>query len=329
MYPWLQQPLDELTSRHEAQRLAHALLVTGQAGVGKLALAQSLATRLLCHTGLGCGECKGCLLLKAGSHPDLRLVQIEEDATQIKIEQIRDLIDWVNQTAQMGGSKVSILTPAHKMNRSSANALLKIMEEPPARNYILLLTDEPAVLLPTIRSRAQQIDVPTPDAEVAIRWLTDNGQQDVDWRLLLEISRGSPLLALQRSDPNYLGRRRKLAEVWRDLWLGAGDVVGLVSSLDKEDLIEALELGIDLLADVARKQASGADNFMQNKDLATTIDALSAKLSKPRVLFSLGKLQQAQRLAKGSQNPNKALLLESLMIDCLYGEPSPDSGHSL
>ncbi|MFN3236629.1 MAG: DNA polymerase III subunit delta' [Pseudomonadales bacterium] len=316
MLPWLEAPLKDLMARYEAERLPHALLFIGPAGVGKAELAKDLAHRLLCENGSACGTCKSCLLLEAGSHPDLKRVELEEDAQQIKVEQVRDLIDWVNQTAQMSGAKISIIAPAHKMNRNSANALLKVMEEPPARNFLILISDEPAMLLPTIRSRAQRLILQMPGETEAKAWLQANVDEDRDWSTLLSLSHGSPLLARQRADDDYLQRRQLLAAVWHDLFVKKADLVSLVASLAKVDLIEALEVAMEMFADVARLQATDDENIINNKDLAKFIGPMKSILGEQQVLYCLNLIQQDYRLAKGTQNPNPTLLLESLMIAC-------------
>lgn len=307
----------DLKDRYSQSRLPHALLITGQAGLGKFWLAETLAKALLCETQNACGECKGCQLLSAGSHPDYRVITLEEDSQQIKIEQIRSVINWVNQTSQMNGAKVSIISPAHKMNRNSANALLKVMEEPPAGTHLILVSDDPALLLPTIRSRAQQILVSVPSPDVSLAWLESEGELGQDWPTLLSVSGGSPLLALEQAANDSLKTRQIYASLWSDLWNKRKDIVELAASAQKLELTEVLLMALALLSDVARFQATGNKNSLNNKDVEKSILELSSRLSKQQVLFYLSRIEKSYRLAKGTQNPNATLLLESLMTDCL------------
>jgi DNA polymerase-3 subunit delta' len=104
-YPWQDSLWHQLAGR--AQH-AHAYLLHGPAGIGKRALAERLMASLLCQrpTAQGaCGECKSCLLLKAGSHPDNYILEPEEADKAIKVDQVRDLVSFVVQTAQLGGAK--------------------------------------------------------------------------------------------------------------------------------------------------------------------------------------------------------------------------------
>ena len=172
-YPWHEKVRQRIVHQYQNEKLAHALLFSGPTHLGKFDFACALSQLFLCSTpGMfaHCGECAACHLLAAGTHPDFRLVQ-PEDSRQIKIEQIRELIGWLSQTAQRGGLKIVIINPAQQMNHQSANALLKCLEEPSANTLIFLVTPRPGSLLPTIRSRCQQYAFPTPENDVSMNWL--------------------------------------------------------------------------------------------------------------------------------------------------------------
>ncbi|MCX7897238.1 MAG: DNA polymerase III subunit delta' [Rhodocyclaceae bacterium] len=177
------------------ERLPHAMLFSGAAGAGKLELALRLAARLLClhpapwtEGGQACGECSSCRVLAAGNHPDLRLIQPEEEdveegaespkkkgSYQIKIQQIRELDSFFNVTPHISSARVCIIEPAEAMNLAAANALLKILEEPSASFYFIMVSHRWRELLPTLRSRAQHIACPPPDARAAVAWLEAQG----------------------------------------------------------------------------------------------------------------------------------------------------------
>src|SRR5688572_26938007 len=154
LLPWQQAQFNRLHALWSNARLAHAWLLTGLPGVGKLSFALHLTRHLLCRqaTAQGpCGNCQDCHLFSVGSHPDWLLLQPE--TRQLKIEQIRDAIGFAQNTSQRGGAKVIVLEPAEAMNLNAANALLKILEEPPAGTFLLLISGQPGLLLPTLRSR--------------------------------------------------------------------------------------------------------------------------------------------------------------------------------
>ncbi len=168
-----------------------------------------------------CGHCGSCRLVRSGLHPDLFVLLPEtlrrsegwllatdkpegDDAKrkpsrQIRIDEVRALIDWSHKTSARGVGKVAVLHPADTMNLQSASALLKTLEEPPAGTRVLLTTADPAWLLPTVRSRCQQVRLPVPAPEQAQAWLA--GQGVAQPAVLLAACNGRPLdaLALQRA----------------------------------------------------------------------------------------------------------------------------------
>lgn len=149
---------ESLTQAITADRLPHALLFDGPDGSGKLDLAHALAQRLLCETPqtFACQQCRTCLLFHAGNHPDFIEVLPEAPGKPITIAQIRALSTQLTQTIHQSNARVIVLHPADAMNRASANALLKNLEEPGQRTYFILVTAQPHRLLATVRSRCQR-----------------------------------------------------------------------------------------------------------------------------------------------------------------------------
>jgi len=119
-------------------RLGHGYLFVGPTGVGKHTFARELARAILCETRSGgleaCGRCAGCALVDAGTHPDLFLAARPDDAVDLPIELVRDLIEHLALKPARGGRKVAILDDADDLTPEAANAFLKTLEEPrPAR----------------------------------------------------------------------------------------------------------------------------------------------------------------------------------------------------
>ena len=196
-YPWQQSLWQNLLQQVETDRLPHALLLTGQRGVGKLHYAHTMANYLLClqpKSGLACNKCRSCQLNEANTHPDKRVVTSEGPGKQIKIDQVRQLSEFVATTAQQGGRKVVVLTLAEQLNTNSANALLKNLEEPTADTYFILVSQVVSSVMPTIHSRCQIASFPIPDRALSIRWLKELGLSG-NLELSLDISAGAPLLA--------------------------------------------------------------------------------------------------------------------------------------
>ena len=184
MYPWFSQIFQQLAQRKQSQKLHHALLIQGPQGIGKTAFSSDFASLILCSSVIdnkACGQCQACNLFRAGSHPDYHEVISEK---QIGVDQIRDAIKKLSGSAQLSGAKVLIIHAAHTMTESSANALLKTLEEPTANTFILLLSHKPERLLPTIISRCERIVMPIPDRLQTQDWLATQYSQTVDEELL-------------------------------------------------------------------------------------------------------------------------------------------------
>jgi DNA polymerase III subunit delta' len=221
IYPW-QEPAWEELRRYRAQ-LPHALLLRGREGVGADALGRTFAQGLLCETpaegGFPCGRCPACNWMMQGNHPDFRLLQPEslaaepaaaegEEASaparrekksdQIRIDQVRELQDFLGIGTHRAGLRVILVHPAEAMNPNTQNALLKSLEEPPPGTVFILVTANAERLLPTVRSRCVILDLPAADPRLALAWLTEQGVPDPAG--LLAAAGGAPLAALALAD---------------------------------------------------------------------------------------------------------------------------------
>lgn len=185
----------------------HALLLKGREGIGKFAFARLLAKSLLCKkpavNRMACGQCSSCNWFDQQTHPNFSVLlpetfldehfktvsddgahQLPADnkakkkpSQHIGINQIRELDDFVYLSGHQSGHKIVLIYPAETMNNAASNALLKKLEEPPELVLFILVSHQPQRLLPTVRSRCQQIAMPVPDSEAASQWLK---QQTVD-----------------------------------------------------------------------------------------------------------------------------------------------------
>lgn len=199
--PWQQRAFERVLASHAAQRLGHGLLVCGPARLGKRALVDAIAARLLC-TGAArgeaaCGHCRSCRLLAAGTHPDLHRITYAlndkgEPRSVIVVEQMRELSDKISLTAQLGGAIVSWIDPADALNHNAANALLKTLEEPQDGRYLILVSDAPYRLSATIRSRCQRIELRPPPQDEARAWLLAQGLPAARVEQALSLSDGHP-----------------------------------------------------------------------------------------------------------------------------------------
>jgi DNA polymerase III subunit delta' len=214
IYPWQTAAWKEL-GRYRAQ-LPHAVLLRGREGLGAEALGRAFADALLCEAqgagGFACGRCVACNWLAQGSHPDFRLLQPESQAAepaaegeeaparkekksdQIRIDQVRELQEFLGIGTHRAGLRVILVHPAEAMNPNTQNALLKSLEEPPPGTIFVLVTSNAERLLPTVRSRCVSLDLPAAETQSALAWLKEQGIADPG--ALLAAAGGAPLAAL-------------------------------------------------------------------------------------------------------------------------------------
>ena len=146
-----------LQSALKKDMLSQSYIFSGPDGVGRRFTALRLAMAVQCDEGLGigCGICPSCQKLLRGTHPDWHL--LEPDGNNIRIDQIRELHSTISRRPHQGRRRIAVLDPADKMNDPAANAMLRLLEQPPADSLLILISDNPLRLLPTIRSRCQNI----------------------------------------------------------------------------------------------------------------------------------------------------------------------------
>ena len=163
------QAVETVRRAYLADRLPHGMVFAGPAGVGKATTARALGALFLCDkpkADAPCGRCESCRVFEPGNHPDYhvvyrQLVRLEKEAAKardLSVGVVREyLIGPANRKPVMNRGKVFVVEEAELMNPTAQNSLLKTLEEPAGRTLILLLTDQPGALLPTVRSRCQTI----------------------------------------------------------------------------------------------------------------------------------------------------------------------------
>jgi DNA polymerase-3 subunit delta' len=267
-YPWHEAVWKTLLRKLD--RLPQALLFHGPQGVGKLALAEHFVKLLLCEAPAPktepCGACDACRWFAAGHHPDVRFVEPEaiartsaseeeegaarsgsKPSTEIKVDQVRELADFLNIGSHRGALRVAIVQPAEDMNPHAANALLKSLEEPPSGAAFVLVSHRPARLLPTLRSRCIAVPVALPAPGTALGWLATEGVASAErW---LAFAGGAPLRALDYARGGSNAAIERVLEA-----LASGNEAALRSSADRE----SLETLTDALQKVALDGAIGA-----------------------------------------------------------------------
>ena len=277
--PWQQRVYDQAAAAIDAGRLGHGLLFCGPAQLGKRAVAERLAQRLLCKDrrvdGEPCDACRGCRLYAAGTHPDYQLLSFVHNKegtrlrTEIVIEQVRRLSEQMVLTPQFGGAQIAIVDPAEAINHAASNALLKTLEEPVPGRYLWLVSAHPARLSATIRSRCQRLEFHLPPREEALAWLTSHQHADAAAREALDAARGHPGLAHHWLHNDGLKIRREVAS---DLAKLARGDLGAVETAQRWAADEHASLRLRHAADMAVAEAAGLTDPVRTRRLATWFD---------------------------------------------------------
>ncbi len=320
--PWLAPLLHQTL----ATQRAHALLLHGPQGVGQFELGVTLAQAWLCEAADAdlrpgmrpCGVCASCRLAQAHSHPDMLVLlpealqellgwaRADEDGAserasktktpskEIKVEAVRAAIEFAQITSARGRATVVVLHPAERINGVSANALLKVLEEPPGNARFVLSCAAPDALLPTIRSRCQSVPMALPPAEVAAAWLA--GQGVADPAVLLAATGGQPQEALEWSKQG----------IDAALWLRLPALVaqGLSAALGGWPLARVVDALQKLCHDAACIAAGAAPRYFPAASIRAGAqpDALAAWM------------RELNRVARHAEHPwSAALMLESLV----------------
>jgi DNA polymerase III subunit delta' len=315
-FPWLAKALSRLPAG-----LPAALLVSGPRGLGKERLALALSQSILCEgpsqPARPCGTCPACHLFAAGNHPDFRHLRPEADekaeegassrkapSLVIKVGAVRELDSLLSISAHRGKGRVVLISPAESLHPSAANALLKMLEEPPANAHFILVSHEPERLLPTIRSRCFKLPVGAPDASAARHWVQAQAGERAE--LALAMGGYAPLRALEMAaDEAFWRQRRTLMEAF---WRGPAAAVDLAEQaepIQPELLADLLSMCChDLLS--ARHGAQ----IRYHRDFERDIRNRSAKVD-PRHVAQWHKA--VLEFARAANHPlNRRLALEAL-----------------
>lgn len=208
---WLAPQLEALRRARSQGRLPHALLIQDAPGAGGAQLALLAAQTALCAEAQApCGRCRECLRVAARAHPDLWFLGPEEDSIQIKVDQVRALTDALVLTGHGASASVAIVDPADMLTPSSANALLKTLEEPRPGVLIVLVAQVSTRLPATVLSRCQRLQVRVPSRAESVAWLKGR-RGEGDWEAVLDVLGNAPLRALA-ADPAQLRALRDETE---------------------------------------------------------------------------------------------------------------------
>jgi DNA polymerase-3 subunit delta' len=314
IYPWQQKEWQHLVNSKARGQMPHALLIKGMEGLGKYHFAKCFAENILCQKegASACGECSTCQLLESNNHPDLTIIRPEEKNKAIKIDQIRELVADLGNTSQQGGYKVVIIDCADLLNIAASNALLKTLEEPAQNIIIMLISNHPAALSATIRSRCQTISIKTPSYAQALEYLKQHAP-DVDLKLVLALAENAPLKALELAKEEDLQKRQEFFECLYGLQnKKMSSIQAAQQCMDmgfKSLLITLMHTTTDLI----KIKLSASKNII-NQDQLKELSQLASKTNLNNLLSYQTKLLTLSQYISRKINLNQQLTTETLVI---------------
>ena len=314
LLPWQNELWSQLTKRvlMPQQSLPHALLAAGMQGMGKRAFVWRLVAWLLCrerdsHLLGACGTCESCQWLRSGTHPSLQVLPIvsmpvsadntraKEAATstakdkksakaasnaalKIKVDDIRALQPFIYQGGQ--GMRICVLDYAEQMTIAAANALLKTLEEPQAQVHLFLISDTPAQLLPTIKSRVQQLALQTIAPAVSIDYVTHALGSTVNREAvgtaaieqMIQLANGAPLAAVALAQAPWYSKRALWLTTWEALRSGKRSSIAASDYWQTQlSISEFIQLSELMLVDM-RRICLGLDALQKDIDLSASLN---------------------------------------------------------
>nr|WP_201543127.1 DNA polymerase III subunit delta' [Psychrobacter immobilis] len=356
LLPWQNELWSQLTKRvlMPQQSLPHALLAAGMQGMGKRAFVWRLVAWLLCrerdsHPLGACGTCESCQWLRSGTHPSLQVLPMismpvsadntraKEAATstakdkksakaasntalKIKVDDIRALQPFIYQGGQ--GMRICVLDYAEQMTVAAANALLKTLEEPQAQVHLFLISDTPAQLLPTIKSRVQQLALQTIDPAVSVDYVTQALGSTVNREAvstaaieqLIQLANGAPLAAVALAQAPWYSKRALWLTTWQALRSGKRSSVAASDYWQTQlSISEFIQLSELMLVDM-RRVCLGLDALQKDVDLSASLN--NYKPAESGFEAFINSLQQTKIALQ--QNVQEKFAYDKLMQELAY-----------
>lgn len=315
--------VERLIASFQKKRVGHAYMFDGERGTGKEEVALLFARILLCtnsNASIPCNICSSCQRVLSGNHPNLTILRPEGQT--IKKEQMDNLILEMTKKGYEQGRKIYIISQADRMNNSSANALLKYLEEPDGAVTAILLTDSYQSILPTIRSRCQRISFLPPSREKIMLELEEKGITTSMAATVTLVTANADEAFQLAQDEGFAHMRKtvlKLIEasnknVHEALLFIQSDWIRLFK--DREETDRGLDLLLYACRDIAASKA-GLQSIRAYPDQSAYFDQLGMAMTYSQLSIMMESVLQAKRHLYS--NMNRTLLMEQLVLNVQEG----------
>ncbi|MDQ0430911.1 DNA polymerase-3 subunit delta' [Planomicrobium stackebrandtii] len=315
--------MKRLQGAYAKDRLAHAYLFEGPAGSGKKEITHFFVKLLLCESpvqNVPCETCRSCQLYNSGNHTNV--IFIEPDGQNIKIDQIRELIFKLNKTGLNTGRKIYVIEQADRMNNSSANALLKFLEEPEFNVTAILLTERLNALMSTIRSRCQLVSFRPLSRPKLMEKLMEGGMTESMAATVSMLTQSEEEAVALSQDEQFAQARKTVLKLVEVAGSNVHEALLMLQAewlplfKEKEDAERGLDMLLFAYRDIASVKA-GLETARTYPDMEETWKQMALQ----RSFTVLSKQLQAVLQAKQQlpRNMNRTLLMEQLMLNLQEG----------
>ena len=324
-----EKALARLKGYVDSQAVDGAYLFTGPAGVGKSLAALIFAKALNCATpgAYGCDTCVSCRKIDKGAHPDIHIIDSgagqtstgllpDESSIQIKIGAIRALQEDINYRPYEGRKKVFIINNAQQLNLESANAFLKTLEEPPRDSLIILVTDRPALLLPTVLSRCRIVKFYPMQRSVLqdtlmARSVGGVSYENAEAHFLAYYSEGSLGISLKLKSEGLFEQKNRIIDLFCSIGKQTDDPVSLAS---RQDLLTSFNILVSWFRDIYMLKNGVAWDELIHADRAAELESLAGAYSFIELDRILSLLSDS--VLHVGRNLNKKLLVSNVIVAC-------------
>ncbi len=302
-------------------RLPNSLLFSGPDGVGKKETAFVIAKALNCleKSDDACEICPNCKGINKENFPDVMIISPPKDI--LRIDQMRLLKEAAYLRPMVGKKRVFIITEADKMNHEAGNSLLKVLEEPPLYAHIILLTDNPHDILPTIKSRCQNISFSAISGEDIKKFLIEKGMERDKAKILSLLARGNLNKALSLDEEEIQAQRKKAWLLFIS-FLDKKNMAGFLkkySNLPRKGVEEELGPFLEIISSFCRDliiiKEGGDLRYLINQDYKTKMIEIEERTGLEQLLSYLNFIDDS---FKGFEyNINVRLIISSLIVNFL------------
>lgn len=308
-----------------SDKLSHAYLFVGPKHLGKSLVANHFIRLLLCqdNNNVPCDNCSNCGSFKNGIYSDFYKIEPEKEGGVITVDCIRSVTKRISNSSFLGGYKIVLINDAKRLNDSSANALLKTLEEPLGKTVLILISDDPSSILPTIKSRCQTVNFNPVEINESLVGFVDGKIDKGVITDAISLSGGRPGLAIRYIKDISVMDEHKSAVInflsilnhpISDRLDYIVDCVGKERNFSKRIVLanNVLDQWLMVFRDLLLIRSSNL-NSVVNVFVVNRLTSIASKYSDKKIILFIDRINKAKKYLRNNVNPQ--LILENLILN--------------